>query len=593
MYDYRKDIIDIINATNPSIEGIEAIQSIVNLLRHQLGYQNLTNNRSRETLSRIKLNENIATSKQLAESSTIDNSQKSADHSNSLTLAQYDAVQICKSIMTNTASELRHSIKEPAYEPTFGILKKHLEDCHHNLGKDDNPLTNAYYLIAAQQLKHAQQLSQELSINRMNTRRQVEQVLAASLALIKNNDEAKLTDLQKAIADIQADGLLTQTAVHRFDEFLATRQKQANNSESPKATAASQIKPVIEPSKQPEVQVSKPTEHSESADEPSFAKLLDESKVFDLNDGEYFVERRLTGAQLLDAYGQQAFFISEKMLHQFKLQGGDIVAADGEPYQSWSRPYIKRVTGHQEPDNYNPIKVFSQAVVEEKDGELIVSHDIYGNRLKVNGTTVTYHINSDRFTTVAGDIVDLAWYVNDEDAKDNMTIRWVYPIENDDQPAVKSAPKQLPASKKPSQKNQSALGNQILESLQPAQAAKKLKMDLGGQKVGIAIGDGQHGEILKATVRAYNGKPRLIDAFSGKSKRIEKQIKNLDIVILVKQYIDHPSSWAVAKACNKYGIKMAISNKMSPQSFCRALYRATNGLPADEQSSQEIAYPIE
>lgn len=29
MYDYRKDIIDIIKGTNPSVEGIEAVQSIV------------------------------------------------------------------------------------------------------------------------------------------------------------------------------------------------------------------------------------------------------------------------------------------------------------------------------------------------------------------------------------------------------------------------------------------------------------------------------------------------------------------------------------------------------------------------------------
>ena len=40
MYDYRKDIIDIIKGTNPSIEGIEAVQSIVNPSRHQSGYQN-------------------------------------------------------------------------------------------------------------------------------------------------------------------------------------------------------------------------------------------------------------------------------------------------------------------------------------------------------------------------------------------------------------------------------------------------------------------------------------------------------------------------------------------------------------------------
>ncbi|MCG4650935.1 hypothetical protein L0P02_13265, partial [Bifidobacterium longum] len=76
----------------------------------------------------------------------------------------------------------------------------------------------------------------------------------------------------------------------------------------------------------------------------------------------------LTGAQLLDAYGQQAFFINEKMIQMLKLQDGDIVVADGEPYQSLTKPYIKRVVDHLDLE-YNPIEVFRQAVVERKDGE--------------------------------------------------------------------------------------------------------------------------------------------------------------------------------------------------------------------------------
>ncbi|MBU8990897.1 DUF2325 domain-containing protein, partial [Faecalibacterium prausnitzii] len=82
-----------------------------------------------------------------------------------------------------------------------------------------------------------------------------------------------------------------------------------------------------------------------------------------------------------------------------------------------------------------------------------------------------------------------------------------------------------------------------------------LKVDLKGQKVGIAIGNGQNGEILKATVKACNGDPRLINAFTGKSKKIEKAVKNLDMVIMIKSYANHPSSWSLAKACKKYGVK--------------------------------------
>lgn len=319
--------------------------------------------------------------------------------------------------------------------------------------------------------------------------------------------------------------------------------------------------------------------------------------MFDLDPGEYVVQRRLTGAQLLDAYGQQAFFISEKMIRMLNLQDGDIVTADGEPYQSLSKAYIKRVTGHLDLD-YDPIEVFRQAVVENKDGELVVTHNIYGKRLKVNGSKVTYHVKDDRiqFMVQEGDIVDLAWYANDDNAQDSMTIRWVYPLEDDNQP-VEKAPKQKSAEKKPAKKEKMhlalGLSKQIFGSMQQgAQDAKKLKVDLKGQKVGIAIGNGQNGEILKATVKACNGEPRLINAFAGKSKKIEKAVKNLDMVIMIKSYANHPSSWSLAKACKKYGVKFAVSNKMSTQSFCRALYRAENNLPSDEQSGQEIEYPM-
>lgn len=657
MYDYRKDIIDIIKGTNPSIEGIEAVQSIVNLLRHQSGYQNPMSSglpseleRNEETIEPLEtaspsdtaieqneaseaVEENQETEMAESEESTqteqnealtsdmADNAEKQAEKRDALTLAQYDAIHIFKSIMETTANELRRVVKDSEYQPSFGTLKKNLEDCHYNLSDEDNATTNAYYLIASQQLKQARQTYQDLLNSQTNASQLIERLIATGIDLAKKADDAsKLTAFQEAIAEVRMKGLIKEETAQRFDALLkeqpsAAEKQTVEPAEGPKAadTVQTEDEQAEEPKAADMVNAdNEPVEESaeneadteqvlptrsEPETEPSFAELLDQSSVFDLNPGEYVVQRRLTGAQLLDAYGQQAFFISEKMVRMLNLQDGDIVTADGEPYQSLSKAYIKRVTGHLDLD-YDPIEVFRQAVVESKDGELVVTHNIYGKRLKVNGSKVTYHVKDDRiqFMVQEGDIVDLAWYANDDNAQDSMTIRWVYPLEDDNQPAEK-APKQKSAEKKPAKKEKMhlalGLSKQIFGSMQQgAQDAKKLKVDLKGQKVGIAIGNGQNGEILKATVKACNGDPRLINAFAGKSKKIEKAVKNLDMVIMIKSYANHPSSWSLAKACKKYGVKFAVSNKMSTQSFCRALYRAENNLPSDEQSGQEIEYPM-
>lgn len=657
MYDYRKDIIDIIKGTNPSIEGIEAVQSIVNLLRHQAGYQNPMSSglpsepeRSEETIepreiaspsgTAIEQNESSEAIEEKQETEMAENdegvqteqneasvsdmdeaSENPAEKRDALTLAQYDAIHIFKSIMETTANELRRVAKDSDYQPSFGTLKKNLEDCHYNLGDEDTPLTNAYYLIASQQLKQTRQTYKDMLVGKDNISRLIERLIAAGADLAKETDDAsKLTAFQEAVAEARTNGLIKEETVQRFNTLLKeqpsttdkqtvepaeepkaddTVQTEDKPAENPKETDTNQAKdePAEKSSKnEADVEPASST-HPQSEMEPSFAELLDQSSVFDLNQGEYVVQRRLTGAQLLDAYGQQAFFINEKMIQMLKLQDGDIVVADGEPYQSLTKPYIKRVVDHLDLE-YNPIEVFRQAVVEKKDGELVVTHNIYGKRLKVNGSKVTYHVKDDRiqFMVQEGDIVDLAWYANDDNAQDNMTIRWVYPLEDESQPAEK-AEKPKSAEKKPAKKEKKhlalGLSKQIFGSMQQgAQDAKKLKVDLKGQKVGIAIGNGQNGEILKATVKACNGDPRLINAFAGKSKKIEKAVKNLDMVIMIKSYANHPSSWSLAKACKKYGVKFAVSNKMSTQSFCRALYRAENNLPSDEQSGQEIEYPM-
>lgn len=107
-------------------------------------------------------------------------------------------------------------------------------------------------------------------------------------------------------------------------------------------------------------------------------------------------------------------------------------------------------------------------------------------------------------------------------------------------------------------------------------------MNLHYQRVGIAVGDNQNEAILEGIVNRYNGIPISIDAFEGKKKVIESQIKDLDIVILVTAFAAHDSTWNISEFASKCHVKFAVSSSKGYQAFERALYRAENGMPAYE-----------
>ena len=154
---------------------------------------------------------------------------------------------------------------------------------------------------------------------------------------------------------------------------------------------------------------------------------------------------------------------------------------------------------------------------------------------------------------------------------DAVQIRWIYQT---DQPKRKANKSKKDKSKK-----------------QTAEQLTKLDMDLHYQRVGIAIGDNQNEAMLESIVTRYNGIPIPIDAFEGKKKVIENQIKDLDIVILVTAFAAHDSTWNIREFASKYGAKFAVSSSKGYQSFERALYRAENGLPAYE-GNQQIDYKV-
>lgn len=324
MYDYRKDIIDIIKGTNPSIEGIEAVQSIVNLLRHQSGYQNPMNSglpsepeRNEETIETASPSDTAIEQHEASEavediqetemaeseestqteqdevsvSDMADNAEKQAEKRDALTLAQYDAIHIFKSIMETTANKLRRVVKDSEYQPSFGTLKKNLEDCHYNLGDEDTPLTNAYYLIASQQLKQARQTYQDMLVGKGNISQLIERLIVTGIDLAKKTDDAsKLTAFQEAIAEARMNGLIKEETSQRFDALLkeqpsAADKQTVESAEEPKAadTVNADNEPVEESAEnEADAEQVLPT-RSEPETEPSFAELLDQSSVFDLD----------------------------------------------------------------------------------------------------------------------------------------------------------------------------------------------------------------------------------------------------------------------------------------------------------------------
>lgn len=230
--------------------------------------------------------------------------------------------------------------------------------------------------------------------------------------------------------------------------------------------------------------------------------------------------------------------------------------------------------------DYDKIADFKYGVVQGSPGNLSVSRNIHGEKLVINHKPVIVALDSSYYQNgnihlEDGAIVDLAWYTGDvrlkKDPASAVQIRWIYETEQ---------PKRVSKTKKA--KTKVVASTQVLA---------KLDMNLHYQRVGIAVGDNQNEAILEGIVNRYNGIPIPIDAFEGKKKVIESQIKDLDIVILVTAFAAHDSTWNISEFASKYHVKFAVSSSKGYQAFERALYRAENGMPAYE-GNQQLEYKM-
>lgn len=296
----------------------------------------------------------------------------------------------------------------------------------------------------------------------------------------------------------------------------------------------------------------------------------------------YTVIRRVSGADLINNNGEIAYTVSEAQAHPLNLKSGDIVEALPIDHTAKRQAEIIRVVGFEKlrQRDYDPIEEFRYAVVQGRQGHLSISRNIHGQKLKIRGKAITVPVDSsyyqgDSISLTDGSIVDLAWYSGDvrlrQEPEEAVQIRWIYQIDPDRQ--VK------PKKKKGKNK----------KTDQADQQHKKLDMDLHYQRVGIAIGANQNEQMLERIVTSYHGIPIPIDAFEGKKKIIENEVKDLDLVILVTAFAAHDSTWNIRDFAAKYQVKFAVSSSKGYQSFERALYRADQGLPAYE-GTQTIEY---
>lgn len=304
-------------------------------------------------------------------------------------------------------------------------------------------------------------------------------------------------------------------------------------------------------------------------------------KVRDYRKGRrYTVIRALKGADLINDNGEVVFEVNESKIHDLNLKSGDIVEAiplsDG-----LNEAEVLRVVGYKKlrSRDYDKIEDFKYGVVQGTPGNLSVSRNIHGERLTINHKPVIVALDSSYYQNGSvhledGSIVDLAWYTGDvrlkKDPASAVQIRWIYETE---QPKRTSKTKKEKSSRENTQK------------------LAQLDMNLHYQRVGIAVGDNQNEAVLEGIVNRYNGIAIPIDAFEGKKKVIENQIKDLDIVILVTAFAAHDSTWNIREFASKYHVKFAVSSSKGYQAFERALYRAENGMPAYE-GNQQLEYKM-
>ncbi|MDY3703196.1 MAG: DUF2325 domain-containing protein [Limosilactobacillus coleohominis] len=295
---------------------------------------------------------------------------------------------------------------------------------------------------------------------------------------------------------------------------------------------------------------------------------------FSSQKGQYVVQRELSGATLLTENGQDAGHISEGIVRKMNLTSGTIVKAD--IMSKWI--FVHKVLRHIDRmgdiifDDKKKIGTFEFGVVKKHKHHLRVTYNSNNEPLLINGKKYPFLLDLNNPVVGNGSIVELAWYKDDPSS---MRIRWTYPTEDSNNQ------KQI-VSKSPSKvANEDQDENRTLTKRYP-------DLDLNHKTVAVLVGNRQEHEDYQRQIELYNGQPTIVDSFKTKKSFLKDKLKSADIVILVKSKAHHGASKAVAEFQNQFGFAFAVANTLSMGQFEYALYRASNGLPADITSMDNL-----
>ncbi len=223
-------------------------------------------------------------------------------------------------------------------------------------------------------------------------------------------------------------------------------------------------------------------------------------------------------------------------------------------------------------DDKKQIATFEFGVVKKHKHHLRVTYNSNNEPLLVNGKKYPFLLDLNNPVVGNGSIVELAWYKDDPSS---MRIRWTCPTEdsNNQKQIVSNSPSKV------SNKDQDE--NRTLTKRYP-------DLDLNHKTVAVLVGNRQEHEDYQRQIELYNGQPTIVDSFKTKKSFLKDKLKSADIVILVKSKAHHGASKAVAEFQNQFGFAFAVANTLSMGQFEDALYRASNGLPADITSMDNL-----
>lgn len=368
---------------------------------------------------------------------------------------------------------------------------------------------------------------------------------------------AKLSDSDKSVLASQLQ------AINRELDRLGLNHKAAKASSAPTNAVVGQP--------------SRPAHNSSEQDSPAITDKEESSKPakprapFSSQKRQYVVQRELTGATLLTDNGQDAGHISESVVRRYNLVSGTIVKADIMPNDIFVHKALRHIDhlGKTQFDDDDRIDTFEFGVVKKHKHHLRVTYNSNNEPLLVNGHKHAFLLDLDNPLVGPGAIVELAWYKDDPDS---MRIRWTYPTEK----LEKGQPQHKTAS---NEKDDNA-DKEASQSL----TKRYTNLDLHGQTVAVLVGNRQEHQSYERMVDLYNGQPTVVDSFKTKKSYLKDKLKSADIVILVKSKAHHGASKAVAEFQDQYGFAFAVADTLAMGQFEDALYRASQGLPADVAS---------